>query len=264
MQENARYKVLAEKLLAHSAFHPFLEELSRDPSLAETLSSVSASVPLQQNGSQMRKDIDPFASSQQFIPPSNNETTVGMTLIPEMPVDLSALNLGSANNWSIPASRAPIGQFMHQQVFAVTEVPEGPAEPLDFSALSGKGSDDILSHFSEDEKTSYPEIETPVKSEAVIEQRAVQEEASEPENMIDENDETMILFAPSSTAKKISEPVEVSDNLFGDIISEKASSHFEIFVSSEQENLHLMDQFERLCSRLEARSNRIESLMSGL
>src|ERR1700761_4835074 len=96
MQENARFKVLAEKLLAHSAFHPFLEELSRDPALADTLSSVSAcSVALQQSRSQMAKDMDPFAGNQQFVPPSSNETTVGMTLIPEMPVDLSALNLGS-------------------------------------------------------------------------------------------------------------------------------------------------------------------------
>lgn len=265
MQENARFKVLAEKLLAHSAFHPFLEELSRDPALAETLSSVSASsVALQQSRSQMTKDMDPFAGSQQYAPPSSNETTVGMTLIPEMPVDLSALNLGSQNNWGIPSSRSHMGQFVQPQVFAVTEVPEGPAEPLDFSALSGKGSDDILSHFTEDEKTTYPEIEMPAKSEAVIEERATKEEAAEEENEIDENDETMILFASSSSSNKKSEPIEVSDNLFGDIASEKVFAHFELFISSEQDNQNLMDRFEHLCSRLESRSNRIEALMSGL
>ena len=155
-----------------------------------------------------------------------------------------------------------MGQYMQPQVFAVTEVPE-PAEPIDFAALSGKGSDDILSHFAEDEKTSYPEIETPAKNETVIEERATTVETAEPENQIDENDETMILFAPSPS-KKTSEPVEVSDNIFGDIAPEKAFAHFEIFVSSEQDNQGLMDRFERLCSRLDARSNRIESLMSGL
>src|ERR1700759_4238111 len=69
MQENARYKLLAEKLLAHSAFHPFLEELSRDPALAETLSSVSASsVALQQSRSQMTLIPLPLDSSLLLLP----------------------------------------------------------------------------------------------------------------------------------------------------------------------------------------------------
>jgi hypothetical protein len=256
MQENTRFKVLAEKLLAHPAFHPFLEELSRDASLAETLSSVTnSSGSAATNTSQMPKDVDPFTASQQFIPPSSNETQVGMTLIPEMPVDLSALNIGG-NSWSLPSSRQHMGQFM-PQVFAVTEVPE-PAEPIDFSALSGK-ADDVLSQFTDDEKASYPEVETPA-----VPERAAVEESAKVENRIDENDESMTLFAPSTSSKKASESTDKCENLFGDMSPEKVFSHFELFVSSEQDNQELLDGFERMCARLESRCSRIHSMISGL
>jgi len=263
MHENTRFKVLAEKLLAHPAFHPFLEELSRDPSLAETLSSVTnSSGSTATNASQMPKDVDPFTASQQFIPPSSNETQVGMTLIPEMPVDLSALNIGG-NSWSLPSSRQHMGQFM-PQVFAVTELPE-PVEPIDFTALSGK-TDDVLSQFIDDEKVSYPEVETPLstKNDNAVPDRAIVEESAEVENRIDENDESMALFAPSTSSKKASESTDNCENLFSDMSPEKVFSHFELFVSSEQDNQELLDGFERMCARLESRCSRIHSMISGL
>jgi hypothetical protein len=264
MQENSRFKVLAEKLLAHPAFHPFLEELSRDPALAETLSSVTISTgSAPRSTSQMPKDVDPFTASQQFIPPSSNETQVGMTLIPEMPVDLSNLNIGG-NSWSLPSSRPPMGQFM-PQVFAVTEVPE-PAEPIDFSALSGKGADDVLSQFTDDEKISYPEVETPLstKNDTVVQEHAIVDEAPEVENHIDENDESMTLFAPSTSSRTVSEPIDTCESLFGDISPEKVFAHFDLFVSTEQDNQELLDRFERMCARLDSRCSRIESMISGL
>lgn len=254
MQENARFKVLAEKLLAHSAFHPFLEELSRDPALAETFSNVA-----NPQSRQMSKDVDPYSGSQQFVP-SNSETHVGLTLIPEMPVDLSSLNLGSGNNWGVPSSRA-MSQFLQPQVFAVTEI-EQQQESVDFTSLSGK-TEDVLSQFSEEEKTTYPELDTPVKSESVIEERATTVEITQPENQIDENDESMTLFAPSKPTTSSSTPENV-DNLFGTISFGKATAHFELSVSTEQDNQALSEQFDRMCLRLDARFNRIEAMMSGL
>jgi len=259
MQENTRYKVLAEKLLAHSAFHPFLEELSRDPALAETLSSVSNSA---SNSQQMLKDVNPYNGNQQFVPPNNNETHVGMTLIPEMPVDLSSLNIGS-NNWGIPNSRGPMGQYMQPQIFAVTEVPEGPAEPIDFSALSGKDNDDVLSQFTEEEKSAYPEIdEVAPKLQATIEDQSSIDEAEEQQYEIDENDECMTLYAPFKSSKKTTESsTDEHDNIFGTIVSEKALAHFDLITVSEQDSQSFNDHFERMCARLEARCNRIEAMM---
>jgi len=210
----------------------------------------------------MPKDIDPFASSQQFIPPANNETQVGMTLVPEMPVDLSSLNLGG-NAWSLPTSRPPMGQFM-PQVFAVVEVPE-PAEPINFAALSGKSDDDILAQITEEEKASYPIIESPVpsKAELPLAERPVISESVDLENEIDENDESMILYA-SSAPCKASEPVETYDNLFGDVAPEKVFAHFELLVSTEEDNQDLLNHFERMCSRLDARCSRLDSIIGGL
>lgn len=260
MQENARYKQLAEKFLSHPAFRPFMEELSRDPAFAETLANVSSSPSTQPQ--QMPKDIDPFAASQQFIPPANNETHVGMTLIPDMPLDLSALNIG--NNHGMPFSRASdMGSFM-PHVYAVMEVPEGPSEPIDFASLSGKDSENIVSQLSDEEKMTMPEIETPVKNEIVSQERVIAPEATEPDNLIDENDESMILYAPSKSASPAPPSDDAHDNLFGAIAPEKAFAHIELFVSSEQDNQLLMDRFERMCARLDGRCSRIEALMSGL
>ena len=38
MEENARSREFIERLLRHPAFHPFLDDLSRDPAIAEAAS----------------------------------------------------------------------------------------------------------------------------------------------------------------------------------------------------------------------------------
>ena len=102
MEENARFRSLAEKLLGHAAFRPFLEELSHDPEIAQSLNSVANGSSATPTPQQTKKDVDPFNfNSQQFLSPTQNQH-VGMVLMPEPQIDLSSLNLGG-NNWGMPS-----------------------------------------------------------------------------------------------------------------------------------------------------------------
>jgi len=250
MEENARFRSLAEKLLAHPAFHPFLEDLSRDPSLAESLSKVTGNM----STPQMPKDLDPYNASQQFAPPHSGDTTVGMTLIPEVPIDLSALTLGTGAGWNLPVGRTQQNMaYQQSQVFAVTELPVGPADPLDIAALSGKGTE-AETEFSEREEAEkptaplcheVPEVEEPVQEQSVI----------------DENDETMCLFANAAPKETVVDEPVAFEPIFGEIAPEKAFAHFELFVTSEEDNTLLLTHFERMVARLDKSCRRLESLM---
>jgi hypothetical protein len=256
MEENARFRSLAEKLLAHPAFHPFLEDLSRDPSLAESLSKVTGNMSSAASMGQMPKDMDPYNASQQFAhPPHSGDTTVGMTLIPEVPLDLSALTLGTGAGWNIPAARSqrPMAAYQQSQVFAVTELPAGPVDPLDFgAALSGKGTEVEASFTDEAEKATAPLCRDVPEVEEQTQELPV----------IDENDETMCLFA-NSAPKELVAPAEPEtfEPIFGEIAPEKAFAHFELFVSSEEDNALLLDVFERMTARLDKTCRRLESLV---
>ncbi|KAF2672630.1 hypothetical protein BT63DRAFT_132591 [Microthyrium microscopicum] len=260
MEENARYRALAEKLLSHNAFRPFLEELSRDPDLAESFSKIASSAPQQQEAP-MPKDPHPYGSSQ-FLPPANNSTHVGMTFIPDMPVDLSSLNIGN-NNWmSQQPQLIPHDMYQQPSVFAVTELPAGPAEPIDFAALSGKDSDSLIAELegSEDEKTTYPEIKTaPAKVDSAASIEAVKSQ-EEPQNNFDENDPTVTLYAINSSTS----PAKEADfePLFGSIAPEKAFARYELVVASEDDDEALSQRLEQMVSRLDSSCRRLESMMS--
>lgn len=202
--------------------------------------------------------MDPYAASQQFLAPQNNIQHVGMTLIPETHIDMSALSLGPNNNaWGMPS-----GNF--QQVFAVTELPSLP-ESLDVEALSGKAPADFMSDFTganEESKHNYSEIETAPKSETAVQESAhkVNEEVEE-ECPFDENDPAFTLFATPSRQTAKSAPVEEYEPIFGDIPMDKALARFEL-VSSEQDNQLLSSRLQRLTSRLDASSKRLDTLMA--
>jgi len=207
----------------------------------------------------MNKDTNPFAAEQQYMSSQNN-IHVGMTLIPETPIDLSSLNLGN-NNWPMPTG---MQSYQQHQVFAVTELPQGPAEPIDMSALSGKPSEDVFTGFvgHEEEKATYPELES--KDTSVVEKRSEQAVDST-ECPFDENDPTVALFANSSSPTPVStvKAIEDYEPIFGDVSPNKVFAHFELFVSSDEDNQSLMEQFERMTSRLDASCRRLQALSAG-
>jgi hypothetical protein len=253
MEENARYRALAEKLLSHAAFQPFLEDLSRDPDLVESFSKVTSTASMANNTqSQLPKDVESFANSQQYPPPQNT-THVGMTMMPEIPVDLSSLNIGSNNQWN-NMHGVPINMYQQPSVFTV-ELPSGPSQPIDFSALSGK-TDGIFPELTvrEDEKAEYPEIKSmPVQ---------VTEESAEVADEFDENDPAFTLFASSHSTARLATQKSDFEPLLSELAFEKATAHFEL-VSSEQLDGGMSLEFERMTARLDTSCRRLEALMSN-
>lgn len=249
MEENARFRTLAEKLLAHAAFRPFLEELSHDPELAHSLSAISSSNHATPTPTpQSNKDVDPYNQNVQQYSQQQHQH-VGMTMIPETHLDFSTLNLGG-NQWAVQSNG--MGQYLQPQVFAVHDLPE----PIDVAALSGK-SDSIIDEFtSSDGKIECPtELELPSLSEGV--------EVPEEKPMdcqFDENDPAFTLFATSSSE---SVPVQLSiEDLAAAIPCEK-SGHFELITSSETLTMYATLNLEKSIARMDAACRKLDTLFDS-
>ena len=130
MEENARLTDLTRMLLSSPAFSGFLNELSANGgSVPSALQKTAAPQQAASQQPPMRKDINPHQVARQL----QNHQQVGMVMVPEPTVDISALDLNTPpNGWN---SGIDMNSF---QVFAVTELPEGPT--IDLGVLSGKSS----------------------------------------------------------------------------------------------------------------------------
>ncbi|KAJ4620925.1 hypothetical protein HRR85_001153 [Exophiala dermatitidis] len=122
-EENNRLSDLTRMLLSSQAFAGFLQELSQSglppPS---NLGNTQQQKPVQTQPQpqHIKKDIGPHEATQQM---QHQQPQVGMALIPETPMDFSALQ--PSNSWMTPL---PTNDF---QVYAVTELPEPPVLDLD-------------------------------------------------------------------------------------------------------------------------------------
>ncbi|KEF56548.1 uncharacterized protein A1O9_06736 [Exophiala aquamarina CBS 119918] len=131
-EENNRLTDLTRMLLSSQAFAGFLQELSQSGLPAPNThvntqqQKQARSQPQPQSQSNPRlKDVSTNEVSRQM---RGQQPQIGMALIPETPIDLSAFQ--SSNAWM---TALPTSDF---QVYAVTEIPEAPA--LDLEAISGK------------------------------------------------------------------------------------------------------------------------------
>lgn len=255
MEENARFRTLAEKLLAHAAFRPFLEELSQDPELAHSLSAISSSNHATPTPApQSKKDVDPY--NQQAHQYQQQHQHVGMTMIPETQLDFSTLNLGG-NQWAMSSN--VMGQYLQPQVFTV-EVPE-MAEPVDVAALSGK-ADDIIDDFtssSTDVKAECPaEIELPSASS----EDASASESEVIECAFDENDPAFTLFATSSSPSKSiqSATLEQSIEDLAARISTEKEGNFELVTYSD---VYTTLSLEKSIARMNAACMKLDSLFDS-
>lgn len=137
-EENNRLTDLTRMLLSSQAFAGFLQELSQSglppPNAHVNTQQQKQARPQPQPQPQSkprRKDVSSNDASHQM---QVQQPQIGMALIPETPIDLSAFQPSNAWMTALPTS-----DF---QVYAVTELPEAPV--LDLEALSGK-SDSIFS-----------------------------------------------------------------------------------------------------------------------
>jgi len=149
MEENTRLSDLTRMLLSSQAFSGFLNELSQNGMPAPAPATTAPAVASQPQPQPTKKDVNPHQATRQA---QNQQTTVGMTMIPESTVDFSLLDLTTTNNWN-----AGFGMNSYQ-VCAVTEVPEGPA--IDTNFLSGKNSYDVTKSSTSMAKT-YPVLQFP-------------------------------------------------------------------------------------------------------
>jgi hypothetical protein len=252
MEENARSRAFIERLLRHQAFTPFLEELSRDESLQ--LKAPMASMPSTSTPAVSAPAPATFQNQQQFAAQPEN-THVGMTMVPETQFDFSALNINNNRNWNVNNGFG----FQQPSVFAVHELPEGPVNPLDTSAMAGKGYSAIFD--AEDEstddevKSDYPVIERPVQSAPAF-------IAPVDEEDVDEDDLYSSSYVPSLSATAPATPLENHEILFTN--PEKALSHYTLVVADEAQEARLAERLERRIARTEPVLQRLAALTSML
>lgn len=129
-EENNRLTDLTRMLLSSQSFSGFLQELSQSglppPNVPKNIQQ-QKSVQAQPHPQPVKKDVSSNAASQQL---QAQHPQIGMALIPETPIDYSALQ--PSNGWM---NTLPANDF---HVYAVTELPTPPI--LDIEALSSKPS----------------------------------------------------------------------------------------------------------------------------
>jgi len=147
MEENTRLTDLTRMLLSSQAFSGFLNELSQNGMPAPA--AVASQPQPQPQPQPTKKDVNPHQATRQA---QNQQTTVGMTMVPESTIDFSLLDSIPTNNWN-----TSFGMNSYQ-VCVVTEVPEGPA--IDINLLSGKNSYDVTKSRTSTTK-DYPVLQFP-------------------------------------------------------------------------------------------------------
>lgn len=264
MAENTRLTDLTRMLLSSPAFSVFLNDLSGNgvtipPAPAtRTESSNVKSEPIQT----LRKDVNPHQAAAQQSASQQTAPQIGMALIPEtsMPENFNYAAFNPTNNIYTDDM-----DLYDTQVFTVTGLPQGPAvDQIDTSILSGKSSD-VASLYSTDQdcKDHIPSVERmPASDEAEI---AVVPQDSCDDEEWDESDPAFALFLnqPYPVAAC---PPQPEEQIFGHIELEKAFGRLELVIEGETNDQSIisaatMGKFERLCSSLEAASERISNMV---
>ena len=258
-------------LLASPAFSTFLNDLSGSVSSSSAPTQApSSSVPtpglkIEQTQSQLRKDVNPHqATALQAQHSQENDQQIGMTLMPEQTIDYTAFDTSNSawidNNMDTSLYDA--------QVFAVTELPRGPSfDQLNLEVLSDKSPVNIGSHTIYDCKAEAPCIELIPESPIEVENTSEEYESNE-DVTFDELDPAFALFAENSPTSQ-TPLVDPEEQLFGSLGLEKAFGRVELILEddlSEQAQVSsgTMERFHRLCSSMEAASERIFAVTSHL
>ena len=257
MKENAQLHELTRSLLSSPAFSEFLKEAGTQAPASAPATTQAPVVKSEPTPQPSKKDVNPNSAvtqtpqSQQFDTPY-----IGMAMIPEHPVDLNVYE-SNTDSWTNNMDFS----LYDQQVFAVTSLPEGPAiDQLTPTLKSDKTSASILPlPTSEMAKTDAPVIAKMPCTDAVepsTEQVVVDEDVE-----FDESDPAFALFSDCPASTKLS-TAEVEEPIFGTIQLEKAFGRVELVVEdgsmdADAENSAATETFQRLCSSLDALSERI-------
>ncbi|KAJ5648926.1 uncharacterized protein N7484_002649 [Penicillium longicatenatum] len=236
-EENARLNDLARMLLGSPHFANFLNEMpdSVPP-------QVQAHQQPQQQPQQAPVPKEAAAPRPQEFQMQQHPQP-NMVMVPNQGMDASMLNSGWNSGIDMNYGNTP--------VFAVLEVPEGPA--LDSEVLSGKSSS-IGS--SEPAKDEAPVFDRP-EGEAVTQKSDIG--VANPDVEIDESDPAFALFVDSPVSSAPSD-----DLVFEGVQSEKSVPHYELVVDAAQASAVAHARFNSLCSSIEAAFDRVSIVTSHL
>lgn len=268
--ENTRLTDLTRMLLSSPAFSTFLNDLSGTgapasmPEIPRPQSQTLASRP---PSATPRKDVNPNQTTPGPLPSQNSNTHVGMTMIPEEN-SFQYNGAESANNgWT--DSNVDFRGLYDAQVYAVTELPQGPAvDSMSFAMLHGKTSNFVGSYSSDVFKDEPAEVEPmPASAEKIIMPEVIERRPQEVD--IDVSDPAFALFIDQPCTSSKPAAMKPEDRIFGEIELEKAFGRLELVIAedpgeSQEVSSATIERFERLCSRLDAASSRVAAITSHL
>lgn len=265
MAENTRLTDLTRMLLSSPAFSTFLNELSGTgaPASMPDVSRFQSQIP----ASRPHKDINPNQSTHRPQSSQSSNSHVGMTMIPEENAFQHNATESANNRWT--DSNMNFGGLYDAQVYAVTEVPQGPAvDSMSFAMLHGKTSNFVGSYSSDDSKEEPAEIEPlPAMAEKVELPEAIERRPQDVD--IDVSDPSFALFIDQPCTSSKPATMKPEDRIFGEIELEKAFGRLELVIAedpneSQEISSATIERFERLCSRLDASSRRVAAITSHL
>ena len=253
-EENARLNDLARMLLGSPHFANFLNEMPDSvPAQIQAPQQPQSQPQPQPQPQQQQQQQQPQSQPQQVSVPKESAAPrapeyqmqqnpqVSMVMVPTQGMDASMMNAG----WNSGIDM----NFGNPSVFAVLDVPEGPA--FDIETLSGKNSSPLGT--SESSKDVAPVIECP-ENEDLTQKCDIG--TLNPDIDIDESDPAFALFIDTPATPEIS-----GDELvFDGVQSQKPDTHYELVVdlTNAQSRLNM------LCSSMEAAFERVSSVTSHL
>ena len=270
MAENTRLTDLTRMLLSSPAFSTFLNDLSgtgAPASMPETSRVQSQTPASRPQSAAPRKDVNPNQITPQPTPSQNSNTHVNMMMIPEENSFQYNATESANNGWN--DSSMDFSGLYEAQVYAVTEVPRGPAvDSMSFAMLHGKTSNFVGSYSRDDSKDEPAEIELMPALSGKVEMPEPIERRSQDVD-IDLSDPTFALFIDQPRTSSKPAAVEPEDCIFGEIELEKGFGRLELVIAEDPDESQdissaTIERFERLCSRLDAASTRVAAITSHL
>lgn len=245
-EENARLNDLARMLLGSPHFSNFLNDMG------DTMPAQPQQQSQQQPQQQQAQQAAPQPSMQAMPKETNanrgqefqmqQNPQANMVMVPNQGMDHSSMGMNSAG-WNSGIDM----NYGNTPVFAVMEVPEGPA--LDAEVLSGKSS----SSFSipESSKNEAPVVDRPISDSPSQSDIGV----ANPDVEIDESDPAFALFVDA--------PAPAADITFEGVSTEK-TAQFTLVVDNSEVSDSAKRTFNALCNSIDAAFERVSAVTSHL
>ncbi|KAJ5551981.1 hypothetical protein N7461_006679 [Penicillium sp. DV-2018c] len=249
-EENARLNDLARMLLGSPHFSNFLNDMG--DTLPVVPQQQVQQQPQPQPQSQQQPQTQQVPQPNMQAVPKDNSTNHGqefqmqqnpqpnMVMVPNQGMDPTAMGMTNAG-WNSGIDMS----YSNTPVFAVTEVPEGPA--LDAKLLSGKSS---AFGIPESSKNDAPVVGSPAFGSSPSDIGV-----ANPDVEIDESDPAFALF--------IDTPPIAAGTGFEGLPSEK-TTHFELVVDDSEISPSAKNTFITLCNSIDAAFERVSLATSHL